>query len=1027
MMMIFSRMTRLTLLGTVCSIPFALNAQASPSAQGTSVDLATAYQITASNGSEPVGSVYPGPSMVADRFPAWSAHWQASGRDMDSMLDLSLLVCAWNDAVLRAGKELSQPRVAPIEFLLPAGVFVVNHPLLLMPGSFHGNGATTTLVVDRDKWSGSPGEALLHLAPWGCSAMAGRTLSLSNIGLEGNFGEGGAHAPHEGIRVEGPDGRVALDGVTIRSFPGTGVVLAGVAGSQANNVVLEANGTGIALLGCSGARHHFTRITGSDNGTRFRTGPWAALASTCQIQGEDIQLASGLYSDTPAGTDRLIVADGPVSARFVRVQVLINRVVPASLCQVRNSTSGSSIGVQELQVEGRLNRLVHDVTQDRSFYRAYPEDARSFGFCWDHGQTGSELPDYCDEPVEAQYRMPAEAHGGVKSGESTNTIGNLSGETLAHVDWGYNCSSLFSITTGTDTALQNSIVHLAPGILRFPGGTLANFTHPTGLGYGMRASDLVPVEGTDVHNTVLGMYEGEQASVGAGQITRNYLQDVIDLATTTNQPVMFVANLFSGTVQEMMTSLNTLANAGVQLAGVELGNESHLRAYESRFGTHDNYLAVAAPYAQAISNAYPNLKIGLNGYPPGVLKDLGPAGTQRAHDWNVAASNATFGDAVVIHCYSRPSDCTQPSVLPNFNCGADFSRIYAREKMDQALDELTSVGPRDIWITEWNIDGDYSHYGNSLSQALFYADMAFTMAEHPRVTVSAVHNLLSMDAGYNVIRKIWPGYSPQINYHASRLMAPLMMPGNLAQPCALNQVDGLRAIAFLSADQQTQHLYVINRSGTTKDLATFVGDGANVNVLTLGGDDLASGTGPNAARPNGAVETTSQIVADIRSVQLPAYSVVHISWDATPPEPTPVWASSFMGQDDCRLVATAGTDLVQTITGRCADIGGGKIITNSASSFPSNIQAKRIVLEGVTFQSIQTGKWVNGRAKFMGASGQIKDPNTGQLLATVQAGQYYSELVLEYTQPIAIPSLIGKPNGGQGTALMTIKGIRLYP
>ncbi|MBP9080677.1 MAG: hypothetical protein KBF80_10535 [Flavobacteriales bacterium] len=1019
-------MLRLPLLATFILLPFLLCAQESPLPQTRLVDLAKEYQLNAANGSEPVGTLFQGARAMEERFPSWVAHWQAAGRDLASLQQISLLACAWNDAVLKAGKQLYGPQAEPIEFLLPHGVFQVDFPLMLMPGTFRATGGATVLVVDPSDWAGAPGEALLHLAPWGTSAMAGRSLVVVGLTLEWGTPVNGMPTPHEGLRIDAPGGTVELEQLTVRGFSGTGIVMAGLEQSQAADLVLEGNGTGIALLGCTGDRHTFRNITGGDNGTRFRTGPWGAYASDCNLFGADISLAAGRYSDSPAGPDRLISSDGLVKARFERVQMHVGKVAPASLCLVRNSRTGSFISVQDLQVEGPLHRLVQDPTQGRSYFRTRPDDPESFGFCWDHDQTGNELSAQCGSSLFDQQRLPATGSGGAKSGEAT-TIGAPTGEILAHVDWGFNCSSLFSITAGTDTSLQHRINELAPGVLRFPGGTLANFTHPTGHGYGIRATDLVAVEGTEVHNTVLGMYEGEQAAISSGQISGNYLQDVIDVALATDQKVLFVANLFSGTVQELMTSLNTLVNAGVQLAGVELGNESHLRAYESRFGTHENYLAVAAPYAQAITNAYPGLKIGVNGYPPGVLKDLGPGGTQRAHDWNVAVSNASFGDALVIHCYSRPSNCTQPSVVPNFTCGADFSRIYAREKMDQALNELTALGDRSIWITEWNIDGDYSHYGNSLAQALFYADMAFTMAEHPRVTVSAVHNLLSMDAGYNVIRKIWPGFSPQINYHASRLMAPMMLPGNLAQPCALNAVDGLRAMAFLTPDQQTQHLYVINRSGTAMSLADFVGEASSVTVHTLGGDDLASGTGPNAARPNGSMGTNTQVVADIHGAQLPPYSIVHLSWAATPPEPTPLWASSFNGQDDCRLTATIGTDVVQTITGRCADVGGGKVITSSTSSFPSSLQAKRVVLEGVTFQSIQTGKWVNGRAKFMGTTGQIKDPSTGQLLATVQAGQYYPELVLDYSQPVTFTALIGKPNGGQGTAPMTIKGLRLYP
>ncbi|MBS1568743.1 MAG: hypothetical protein JST45_04810 [Bacteroidetes bacterium] len=1007
----------------VAAFQLPLLAQPGSGTKARVVDLAKTYQVDAVNGSAMVGSIYPGIQAITDRFPAWSAHWLAFGGDSASLQQASLISCAWNDAVLRAGKFLSAQGIAEVEFLLPPGAFRVDQPLLLMPGSFRGNGGTTTLEVDPANWNGQPGEAFLHFAPWGTSAMDGRTLRLENVECIAAAPVAGAFVPADGLRIEAPNGTIRLDRITVRNFRGTGIALMGASQTEARHMELQANGTGMALMGCTG-QHRFVHITGNDNGERFRVGPWGAMASNCRIHGEDIALAAGRISGTRASADRLIVSDGPVNAEFDRVYLEVGRVVPTTLCQASNSTEGSFIRATNVHVQGDLRRLLRDATRARSYFRANAADPGTFGFCWTPGQPTGELPMDCGNAPEDNERSAQDDPGVAKSAEAP-TIGEPTGGTMTNLAWGFNGSGLFSITHGNDTALHRIIGEMTPEVLRFPGGTLANFTHPTGLGYGMRASELATVEGTSVYNNVYAMYSDEQAEINAGIITRNYLQDVIDLALATNRKVLFVANLYSGTVQEMMTSLNNLANAGVQLVGVELGNESHLRAYDSRFGGHANYLAVAAPYAQAITNAYPDLPIGLNGYPPGVLKGLGPGGTQRAHDWNVAVSSAAFGDAVVIHCYSRPDSCNQASTLPNFACGADFSRVYAREKLDQALNELSAIGNRSIWITEWNIDGDYSHYGNSIAQSLFCADMAFTMAEHPKVTVSTMHNLLSMDAGYNVIKKIWQGYTPQINYYTSRLLAPLFRSGNAVQSCALNGVQGLRAMAFLAPDQQTQHLYVINRSGSAMNLAGFVGTALNVAVETLGGGDLAAGTGANAAIPNGNVSTTVQLVADIHDVQLPAYGIVHLSWATAPAGSAPIWTTSFTGQEDCRLVATTGTDVVQSNPGRCAVIGGGKLVTNPSSSFPASFQVGRIVLEGTTFQGTTTGKWLNARARF-GTGGQIMDPVTGQVLATVQEGQYYPELVLDYTQPVALNSVIGKPNGGNATAAMTMKGMRLY-
>ena len=152
-------MLRLPLLATFILLPFLLCAQESPLPQTRLVDLAKEYQLNAANGSEPVGTLFQGARAMEERFPSWVAHWQAAGRDLASLQQISLLACAWNDAVLKAGKQLYGPQAEPIEFLLPHGVFQVDFPLMLMPGTFRATGGATVLVVDPSDWAGAPGEA----------------------------------------------------------------------------------------------------------------------------------------------------------------------------------------------------------------------------------------------------------------------------------------------------------------------------------------------------------------------------------------------------------------------------------------------------------------------------------------------------------------------------------------------------------------------------------------------------------------------------------------------------------------------------------------------------------------------------------------------------------------------------------------------------------------------------------------------------------------------------------------------------
>ena len=117
-----------------------------------------------------------------------------------------------------------------------------------------------------------------------------------------------------------------------------------------------------------------------------------------------------------------------------------------------------------------------------------------------------------------------------------------------------------------------------------------------------------------------------------------------------------------------------------------------------------------------------------------------------------------------------------------------------------------------------------------IAQAMIYADMAITMAEHPRLTVSDVNNLLSKDIGYNVVRKVWPGYTPQINHYTSRLMAPLLMSGNVPQFCSLNETAKVMANSTSPASAQPTVNTTVRHGGSGASRACA---GAGPGVLVI--------------------------------------------------------------------------------------------------------------------------------------------------------------------------------------------------
>lgn len=971
-------------------------------------DLARSYGLDAGNGSTSVGTLCGDEAAVRAKFPAWSAHWVEAGGGMQELMKLSFFTCAWNDAVARVEDDAA----ASVIVSAPAGRFRVDHPLFVVNGEFKGapNGATR-LVLDVDGWKGQG--ALMQALP---DIGDERNVTVRDLAFEGP----GAGTRNEvgAIALEWPDGGVAIKQVSATGFAGRAIQVSGAASTDLQDVRLVDNGTGITLLGCSGKDHRAVRITGSGNGSWFSMGAWGHTTASNSWRIQDVSGVPGARPDR----SRLFVSNGAVHTEFERVE--LSGTPPDAWIELTTAPRNSRVSGVGMRLGTSGKPVVNDLDRKASF-GASARPGERFDFCWTPRTRRGTLPTVCE--LEAPEDSTGFV-GGLKSGGPSISIGAVNGPVLTDLQWGYNTSGLFASTSGGDTALQHRISELGPRTLRFPGGTLANFYHPNGLGYGIRAQDVDLVAGTTVYDNINPTFQVEQSNIAAGTVDGNHIVDFIELALANQSDVLYVANLLTGNMNETISAIQQLKTAGVNVTGVELGNEAHLSAYNFRFPTVQAYLAIAQPFATAIQSNFPGMKVGLDGYPPGILKDLGPAGTQRAHDWNIACSNAAFGDALIIHCYSRPKTCTQTNVTVNFKCGADFSQVYANAKLPPALTELASLGNKKIWITEWNIDGSYSHYGNSIAQSMFYADMSFTMAKEPKVTVSTYHNLLSYDDGYNVMRKGWQVHEPRINYWTGILFEDFYKPGNQPQEVMLSGLERLRGFAFLSTTGR-QHLYLINRSGSAMDLSSFQGTAANVSYTTLGGPDIAEGSGSNAVRSNGNVSPVSGTVATIADVPVPAYGIVHLSWDpvVTPPPNSPVWRTTFAGTDGCKLKATLGADVVQSSTGKCASISGGTVTTSGSSCFPAQNTTSKVVLMGVTFSNVSPGKWINGRLRFKDVPGRIVDNVTGQVLGNVVVGTRYEMLKLDFGQPVPLNSLIGKANGGGNTAPMTIEGMRLMP
>ena len=307
------------------------------------------------------------------------------------------------------------------------------------------------------------------------------------------------------------------------------------------------------------------------------------------------------------------------------------------------------------------------------------------------------------------------------------------------------------------------------GIVRFPGGTIANFYHPHEAGYGYRKTEIDALRESSVKKhmqTVERMAGKLQHQRG---IQQNFIHDMAAFARASNSEVLYAANLLNGTVEETLFAIRTLRDAGVRVAGIELGNEYYLKAYSAAFPNAADYTTKASAFAEALRKAFPNIPLSVVAAPPPSVKSL----SNREASWNAALAGHLFYDAVSVHYYPRPA-ASVSSVPPP--CTAPQAAQLAGRGFRTAMDEVSTVfgTSTPIWLTEWNVLAAPKWCSQSLPHAVFVNSMLCEMARIPQLEISTYHSALSRGNGFNLLRHR-KGEATSANYihHAFRMQQQL--------------------------------------------------------------------------------------------------------------------------------------------------------------------------------------------------------------------------------------------------------------
>lgn len=349
-----------------------------------------------------------------------------------------------------------------------------------------------------------------------------------------------------------------------------------------------------------------------------------------------------------------------------------------------------------------------------------------------------------------------------------------------------------------DSFYRDMMADLAPGVLRFPGGTIGNWFDPATDRFsnlGKPSATGIPVGWplwTECNITWPGyvplgqqhdawavpwmcgtMYKfheminqpANQAILGASYGQADFVSMVIEQG---HQPV-YMANVLTKPPSWAAAWVAGLDAAGGDARYVELGNENHFPVQgfaeiTSTYFDQDgaNYLAHVQPYDTAVKAAGgPALQTAVN--IPGVdWTDLSGVATPddpwTESVWNISKGGAQWFDDIVVHQYGLPGG------WPSSNKQL-VERLLTPEVIVDDLvsgfNELFNPGfiatgdPGDIttnlWVTEWNAMSNATSYPQfgSVAHGLFLAGFQLRLfAHHDTIEIAAKHHSISSYGAY---------------------------------------------------------------------------------------------------------------------------------------------------------------------------------------------------------------------------------------------------------------------------------------
>ena len=285
---------------------------------------------------------------------------------------------------------------------------------------------------------------------------------------------------------------------------------------------------------------------------------------------------------------------------------------------------------------------------------------------------------------------------------------------------------------GVDPELASLFLNLNPKVIRFSGGSIANFYHPYTAGYGIKENEVKDENGDFITSEDCpgsSFQSGMEGPLNKQDcFSRNVLWEFIDMINnhypiTGQRPqVIYVANLwqhftkdetvlpsdtlFSAMLEETQFVIQSLEDAGIHVIAVELGNELYLCNYIQTARQNYNedwqeyagdYLQIAHKYATELSSVFPEIQFGIP------VDYTSPNSAWNDHILASLNDDRQDVDALIIHPYFDVEECRSDGGDNYTSC---VKKIINEELASKFEDKIENFREFDLWATEWNFSSN---------------------------------------------------------------------------------------------------------------------------------------------------------------------------------------------------------------------------------------------------------------------------------------------------------------------------------